>query len=129
MHGEIAADAVPGAVVEVEALRPQELAREGIELRAGRPLGKNRAGDRNMAFEHASEAVAHLRGRLADGDGAGDIRGAVLVLGAGVDEKELARCDESIARGRDAVMDDCPVWPGPRDGRKRYVLEQPGVAA
>src|SRR6185503_4110053 len=24
---------------------------------------------------------------------------------------------------------DCPVWPGPRDGRKRYVLEQPAIAS
>src|SRR5262249_2513026 len=129
VHREITADAMAGAVVEVEALRPQELAREGIELRAGRPFGKDGAGDRNMAPEHAGEAVPHLRGGLADRDGAGDIRGAILVLGAGVNEKEFARCDEAIAFGRDTVMDDCPVRPGAGDGRERYVLEQPGVAA
>ena len=80
-HAEIAADAVPGAVVEVRAC-VTELAREGSRLRAGGSPRKNRAGDRNMAFEHAV-AVAHLRSQLGDGNGAGDISsGAVLVLGA-----------------------------------------------
>jgi hypothetical protein len=42
------------------------------------------------APEHAGEAVAHLRRRLADRDGAGDVGGAVLVLAAGADQEQLA---------------------------------------
>ena len=42
--------------------RHKRLAREGVDLRAARPLGEHRARDRDMALEHAGEAVAHLRG-------------------------------------------------------------------
>src|SRR4029077_13862336 len=94
----------------------KEWAEKGTGVWPGRPLGKDRTRDRDMALEHASEAVPHLGGGLADRDGAGDIRGAVLVLGARVDEKELARRDDAIALGRDAIRDDCPVRSGPRDG-------------
>ena len=51
-----------------------------------------------MALEHASIAVAHLSGRLADDDGAGDVSGAVLVLGAEIDQEDagLERGDWSL---------------------------------
>jgi hypothetical protein len=54
------------------------LARKRVELRAGRPVGKDRARDRDVALEHAGEALAHLGGRLADRDRARDVGGAVL---------------------------------------------------
>src|SRR2546430_6508579 len=76
VHREIAAHAVPSAVVEVEALRPQELSRKRVELRAGGSLGKECARDGDMALEHVGEAVAHLGGRLANDNGAGGGRGA-----------------------------------------------------
>src|SRR5262249_19685963 len=122
VHREIAADAVAGAVVEVESLRPQELPSKGVELGAGRTLGKDRARNCDMALEHAGEAVAHLGSRLADRDGAGNVGGAVLVLAAGVDQKQLARRNDAIALGRDAIMDDRAVGTGASDGWKRNVL-------
>ena len=100
VHRQVAADAVAGAVIEVEPLRPQELARKGIELRAGRAVGKDRARDRDMTLEHAGETVAHLGGRRADRDGAGDVGGAVLVLAAGIDQEQLARRDRAIGLAR-----------------------------
>ena len=54
VHRQIAADAVAGAVVEVEAGLPQMLPRERIELRAGGAVGEHRARDRDMALEHAA---------------------------------------------------------------------------
>src|SRR5262249_4056301 len=70
VHREIAADAVPGAVVEVEAMLPERLARERIELRPGDAFGKHRASDGDVALEHQRESLAHLLRRLADGDSA-----------------------------------------------------------
>src|SRR5262249_60390729 len=90
MHGKITADAVAGAVIEVEALRPQELAGKRIELRSGGPLGKDRAGDGDMAFEHAGETVAHLGGRLAPPDGGGGFGGAGLLLAPRGREEKIA---------------------------------------
>ena len=97
VHRQIAADAVAGAVIEIEPGLPQELPRQRVELRAGGAVGKHRARDRDMALEHAGEAVAHLGARRADRDGAGDVGGAVLVLAAGIDQKEFAGRDAAIA--------------------------------
>ena len=81
VHRQIAADAVAGAVVEVEAGLPTAPARaNGSSCAPVVPSGKHRARDGDVALEHAGEAVAHLRGRRADRDGAGDVGGAVLVL-------------------------------------------------
>jgi len=41
--------------------------------------------------------VPHVVGRRADGNGAGDIGGAVLVLAAGIDQEKLTRRDAAIA--------------------------------
>ena len=76
-----------GAVIEIDAGLPQELPRQRVELRAGGAVGKYRARDRDMAAQHAGEAVAHLRRRLADRDGAGDVGGAVFILRAGIDQQ------------------------------------------
>src|SRR6202043_75899 len=92
-------------------------------------LRKNGAGDRDMALEHAREALAHLGTRRADRKRARHVRGAVLVLGTRIDQKKLARGDASVAPPRDAIVNDGPVRSGSGDGRKRHVLEQVAVAA
>ena len=66
VHREEAADAMAGAVGVIEPGRPQELAREAVELRAARAVREARAGERDMALEHAGEAVPHLGRRRAD---------------------------------------------------------------
>ena len=43
MHRQEAADAMAGAVRIIEPRRPEELAREAVELRAARALRKERA--------------------------------------------------------------------------------------
>ena len=80
VHREIGADAMAGAVVEVEPGAPQSLRANASICAPVVPFGKHRARDRDMALEHAGEAVAHLGGRAADRDRAGDVGGAVLVL-------------------------------------------------
>src|SRR4029078_13349421 len=58
VHRQVAADAVPGTVVEVEAARPQRRARETVELRASGALGEDRARDADMALQTAAEAAS-----------------------------------------------------------------------
>jgi hypothetical protein len=52
MHRQIAADAMAGAVLEIDAGLPQELPRQRVDLRAGGTVGKHRAGDRDVAAQH-----------------------------------------------------------------------------
>src|SRR3984885_8407517 len=82
-----------------------------------------------MALEHEGEISAHVRTRRADGERARDVRRAVLILAAGIDEKKLARRNAPVAAAADAVMHDGAVRSGAGNGRKRNVLEQSGVAA
>ena len=86
MDRQEAADSVAGAVGVIEARFPQRPPGEAVELASARALGKDRGRDRDMALEHAGEAVAHLVGRLADDHGAGDVGGAVDILAAGIDQ-------------------------------------------
>src|SRR5216684_2064926 len=123
MDGEIAADAVAGAVVVVEPDLPQRAARQRVELRAGGALGEAAGGERDVALEHAGEAVAHLRRRLADRHRARDVGGAVEILRAGIDEIERARLEPALALGRGAVMHDGAVGPGAGDGGKAQIAE------
>ncbi len=117
-----------GAVLEIEAGLPQELPRKGIELRASGAVGKHRARNRDVATQHAGEAVAHFVGGIADRDRAGDVGGAVFILRAGIDQQEIAGRNPPVALAGDAVMHDRAVRPGPGDGRKRNILQRAGLA-
>ena len=81
MDAQIAANAMAGAVVEVEACLPQVLPREAVQLGAGRADREQRARERDVALEHSGELPAHLRGRRADGDRPGD-RWRIEILAA-----------------------------------------------
>ncbi len=79
-----------------------------------------------MAFQHQGVALAHLRRRLADGDGAGDVGGAVQVLGPGIDQQQAARLGLADLRAGRPVVDDGAVGAGAGDGVERQVLQRPG---
>ena len=74
VHRQIAADAVAGAVVEVEAGLPQRLPGERVELRAGGAVGEHRARDRDMALQHAGEALAHFIAHVLAGSPIATVR-------------------------------------------------------
>ena len=94
---EIAADAVAGAVVVIEAGLPQRPAREAVELRAARALREHaRVAMAMWPFSTRVKRSRISRGRLADRDGAGDVGGAVDVLGAGIDQVELAGLELAV---------------------------------
>ena len=105
-----------GAVIVVEAGLPERPAGEGVDLGAGGADGKAGGGDGDMALQHAGEAVAHFLARLADRHGAGDVGGAVAILGAGIDQVERAGFEGRIRFRRNPVVDDGAVRPGAGDG-------------
>ena len=129
VHREVAADAVAGAVIEIEPGAPEILPRQRIELRAGRAVRKHRARDGDMALEHQREIPPHLGGRHAHRDRARDVGGAVLVLAAGIEQIKLVRRNAAIGFARHAVMHDGAVGAGAGNGRERNVLEHSGLAA
>ena len=57
MHGEIAANAVAGAVLEVEPHLPEKLPRKGIDLRAAHAIGEHSLRDGDMAPQNAGETA------------------------------------------------------------------------
>ena len=64
-------------------------------------------------FSTSVKRSLHLARRLADGDRARDVGGAVEILGARVDQKQLARLELAVGRRGDAVVDDGAVGPAP----------------
>src|SRR6185369_2245983 len=124
MHREIAADAMPGAVVVIEPDLPERPAGQHVEAAAGGALRELHRGERDVAFEHAGEAILHLRGWRADRDGARDVGGAIEILAAGIDQVDRVHLDLAAALLRDLVMDDCAVRPGARDGVEAEVAEE-----
>ena len=123
VHREIAPDAVPGAVIVVEPRHPQRMARQHVDLRSAGALRKADARHADHALEHAREAVLHLRRRFADDDRAGDIRRAVEILPAGIDEENLVLLDRQVRGIIDAVMRDRRMRPGAGNRIERQILQ------
>ncbi len=59
-----------------------------------------------MALQHPGKAVAMLRRRRPDGNGAGHVGGAIEILTALIHQIERAGLERPVAFGRDAVMHD-----------------------
>ncbi len=87
------------------------------------------ARQRDVALEHAGEAVASFPATAADGDGAGDVRGAVLILAAAIDQEQRAARQAPIGALGDAVMHDGAVRTRARDGVEREVAVSVPVPA
>ena len=96
-------------MIEIEARSPKRGAGQRVDLSAIGSRRKDGAGDRDVTFQHTGEPVAHKRARPSDGDRAGDVGRAILILRAAVDEKDAAL--------------DCPIGlfadPIVRNGRIR----------
>src|SRR3546814_15871786 len=74
----------------IETGFPQGPPREAIELSAVGAARKQRGIERDIALEHAGEAVLHLVGRFAHGQHAGDVGGAVFILATRIDQIQVA---------------------------------------
>src|SRR4051812_4828305 len=96
----------------IEPRLPQRPTSKAVELRPARSLGEHGGSNRDVPFEHAGEAVAHLRRWLPDRHGAGDVGGAVDILAAGVDQIERALLELAVGLLARLVVDDRTVRPG-----------------
>ena len=129
MDAEIAADPVAGAVIVVETLRPQGRAGQGVDGVPGRAVRKAHLGQRHMTLQHEGVTVDHLLAGIADGDGAGDVGGAVEILATRIDQQQLAPLDAAVGLGRRAIVDHRPVGARARDGVEGEVLQRAGGGA
>ena len=109
-------DPVSGPVRVIEPDRPHRRTRQRVDLLACRPLREARRRHRDMAAKHGGEGGDHLGIRRADGDCAGDVGGAVIVMGAGIDKKQAVLDKREVPAGKGAVMHDGAVRAGPADG-------------
>ena len=114
MDREESANAVAGAVRIIDAGLPQILPRQRIQLAACSAFREDRAGERDMALEHASVAILHLGSGLSRADpyGAGHIGGAIEILPAAIDQIDAARFDPSVRLFIDPVMRQGGIGPG-----------------
>src|SRR3546814_757909 len=113
----------------VEAFLPERVARHGVELAAGRVLGKARARQRDVPLQHQREAPPHLGARLADSNRAGHIGGAVGILAAGIQQEQLALAERAVARCAHPVVHDGAVGPRAGDGVEGEIAQLAGLLA
>ena len=69
-----------------------------------------------MTLQNQGVAVAHLVAGVADGHGAGDVGGAVEILGAGVHQQQVSRPGPAVGLAGRAIVDHGPVGTGAGDG-------------
>src|SRR5438270_884958 len=86
-----------------------------LATRASGVFGEDRGDNRDVALQHAREAIAHFGRGCADRYRARDVGRAVLVLRAGVDEEEFVCTDAPVGLARDAIVHDCRVRPAAGD--------------
>ncbi len=82
-----------------------------------------------MALEHQGEALAHFSRGFADGHGAGDVGGAVQILGAGIHQQQGAGFGALVQPMGRAIVDHGAVGRRAGDGVEGQVLERAGVGA
>ena len=93
MNVEEMAYSMSGSVEVSESVFPEELSGEGIELVAACSFREDSRSEGNVSFHDEGEVTAFLRGRFTEGHGAGNVRSAVKILSAGVNEEESFRLD------------------------------------
>lgn len=99
VHAEIRAYAVPRAVHEVHALAPHRRACHRIELRARRRTWKAEVLQRQVTLQHQRVDVALAVADVAKSYCTGDIRCAVAVLCATVEQQQAFRFELTSLSG------------------------------
>ena len=84
VDAEIDADAMTRPMLVIEPGLPERVARQNIKVCTSRPFREAHGGERDMALQHERVMLAHVIAGLADGHGAGDVRGTVQILAAGI---------------------------------------------
>ena len=106
---------VAGAMRIIEADRPHRRARQRVNLLAGGAFRKTRRRHRDVATQNSGKGGDHSRRRRADGNGAGDVGGAIIVMRAGIDQQQAVLDKHFVLPLDGTVMHDRAIRPGPAD--------------
>ncbi|CCY16574.1 oRF1 [Prevotella sp. CAG:755] len=109
MHVQVGAHAVARAVSVVQAFLPEPVACRGVELGAARAVRETAAAQCDVPFEYEGVGAALLVGERAEGHGARDVCGAVVVLRPGVEQEQAAGTQLRVGVGRGFVVHDGAV--------------------
>ena len=104
VHAHQVAHAVPRAAAIVDAHIPDRAAREDIQTDARHALQKLGVRQIQHAAQNGGEMLLLFVRHRAEREGAGNIRRALQILAAGVDEQQVARLELRVALRRGAVM-------------------------
>lgn len=91
---------------EVKALAPHCLTHQGIDLRACGAVGELGELQLDMAFQHERIDTLHLVSHGAERDSARDIRGAIHILCATVEEQKTMRLERDVRLRCRLIVDD-----------------------
>ena len=122
VHTQERAHAVPGAMPEVTLEAPQRFAGKSIDTAAWSAFGEQSHGKVDMTFEHQSIVFPLERGKVAEGNGTGNVGGAVKVLAAGVAQIQPVRFQQRSIAARSNVMRKSGAGPVSRYGLKTVSL-------
>ena len=112
------------AVQIVESGLPQGLTRNGVELRASGTIGKAEHLQVDMPFQHQRVDAPLLVSQRTEGNGAGNVCRAVLILGAAVDEQQSPWLQGRIGRWRRLIVDNGAMGLIARNGVERQAAIQ-----
>ena len=111
VNAEARTHTVARAVTKVKAILPQVRTAHGINLQAHRALGIGAQGQGDVGAEHERIDAALLVRERAEGDGARDVGGAVLVLRTAVQQQQTAGCERCGGVGIWFVVDNGTIRP------------------
>ena len=106
MHIQVGAHAMPRSVQVVQSLAPQGLTGEDVKLRTAGARGELAEFYLDMAFQHEGVDALLLFRQGAEGNGAGDVGGAVEILCAAVEQQEAFWLQRYIRLRSGLVMYD-----------------------
>ena len=106
---------VAGAMCIIKADRPHRRARQRVDLLAGGAFWKARRRHCDVAPQNGGKGGDHGRRWRADGDGAGDVGGAIIVMRAGIDQQQTVLDKHFVLPLDGAVMHDRTIRSRPAD--------------
>ena len=124
MHIEVRTDTMTGAVEEVQAFAPHRLTRQGIDLRACGAIRKLSQLQLDMSLQHQGIDPPHLLGHGTERQGTRDIRRAILILRATVEEQQTVRLQWDVCLGGCLIVDDSAMRVVSGDGVETDVAEK-----
>lgn len=109
-----------GSVVVVFTCVPQGSTGKHIQCAAGRVCRENLRTQGNVRFQNQRKVFGHFPGRNAQGNSAGDVGGAVLILSAAVKQQQRIIIKATVAVTVRMIVDNGAVRAGSGNGGKAF---------